>query len=86
VRAVLIETLDDDWAEHLRAAAGHPGVSGNKPSSLFWFTTSRLFNEQVEVREGNRTKLLPTFLLRPEIIFQQIWATPAQQQLFSLFD
>ena len=86
VRAVLIETLDDDWAEQLRTAAEHPGVSGNKPSSLFWFTTSRLFTEQVEVREGNRTKLLPKFLLNPEIIFQRIWAPPAQQQLYSLFD
>jgi hypothetical protein len=86
VRAVLIETLDDDWAEQLRQAAEHPGVSGNKPSPLFWFTTSRLFTEQVELREGNRTKILPKFLLSPEIIFQRIWAQPAQQQLYSLFD
>jgi hypothetical protein len=86
VRAVLIETLDDAWAEQLRQAAEHPGVSGDKPSPLFWFTTSRLFTEQIEVQEGKHTKLIPRFLLNPEIIFQRIWAPPAQQQLFSLFD
>jgi hypothetical protein len=35
VRAVLIETIDDDWADTLRSAAAHPVVSGNKPSPLF---------------------------------------------------
>jgi hypothetical protein len=86
VRAVLIETLDDSWADTLRAAAADPSVSGVKPSPLFWFTTSRLFNEPVEVGEGSRMKKLPKYLLHPEIIFQPIWAAPADQTLFSLFD
>lgn len=29
VRAVLIETVDDNWADDLRSAAAHPTVSGN---------------------------------------------------------
>jgi hypothetical protein len=39
IRAVLVETLDRQWAWHLRESAKHPIVSG-KPSALFWFTPS----------------------------------------------
>jgi hypothetical protein len=82
IRAVLIETLDDKWADNLRSAASEYPVSGNKPSPLFWFTTSRLFNQPQEEREGERS--LPTYLTHPEIILQPIWATPADNQLYSL--
>ncbi|MDQ3818045.1 MAG: replication-relaxation family protein [Acidobacteriota bacterium] len=84
IRAVLIETLDDAWAEHLRQAAADYEVSGPKPSPLFWFTTSRLFTQpQVSgVGEGS----LPTYLTHPEIIFQPIWATPADERAYSLLD
>ena len=36
IRAVLVETLDRQWAWQLRECAKHPIVSG-KPSGLFWF-------------------------------------------------
>jgi hypothetical protein len=39
IRAVLIETLDRQWAMQLRECAQHPVVSG-RPSPLFWFTPS----------------------------------------------
>jgi hypothetical protein len=52
VRAVLTETVDDDWAEALRQAANHVTVSGSKPSPLFWFTTPRLFVQEVPTGEG----------------------------------
>jgi len=79
VRAVLTETLDDEWAEYLRSAADHPVVSGNKPSPLFWFTTSRLFTQADESKK-------PTYLMKPEIIFKSIWATPVDDTLHSLID
>lgn len=84
VRAVLIETLDDAWAETLRNAAGECSVSGNKPSPLFWFTTSRLFTVTNQGRAGERSQ--PAYLSNPEIILQQIWATSAGNQLYSLLD
>src|SRR6185503_9405289 len=43
IRAVLVETLDTQWAEVLRQAASHPVVSGHKASGLFWFTSSEFF-------------------------------------------
>lgn len=79
IRAVLTETIDDEWAERLRAAANHVTVSGSKPSPLFWFTTSRLFTQ---ASDGGR----PTYLARPEIIFKNIWATPVDDTLHSLID
>ena len=79
VRAVLTETVDDEWAEYLRSAADHPVVSGSKPSPLFWFTTSRLFTQADETKK-------PTYLTKPEIIFKSIWATPVDDTLHSLID
>ena len=79
VRAVLTETVDDEWAEYLRSAADHPVVSGSKPSPLFWFTTSRLFTQADETKK-------PTYLTKPEILFKNIWATPVDDTLHSLID
>jgi hypothetical protein len=80
IRAVLIETISSSWAEELRQAANHFAVSGPKPSPLFWFTTSELFTKQVERNEGNRSRQVPLYLTRPEIIFESIWATPADDE------
>jgi hypothetical protein len=77
IRAVLTETVDDDWAEALRQAANHVTVSGSKPSPLFWFTTSRLFTG-----DGSQ----PVYLTRPDIIFAPIWASPVDDTLHSLVD
>lgn len=84
VRAVLIETLDDAWADTLRTAAASFEVSGAKPSPLFWFTTSRLFTQPQSSGVGERPR--PTHLTHPEIIFDRIWATPAGERLHSLLD
>jgi hypothetical protein len=78
LKAVITETVDDEWAEYLRDAARVPIVSG-KPSPLFWFTTSRLFTDLTE--DGK-----PTYLTRPETIFDRIWATPVDDTLHSLID
>jgi hypothetical protein len=86
IRAVLIETTDMYWADELREAAKHFTVSGNKPSPLFWFTTSRLFTEPVETEENGRKRSVPSFILRPEIILKRIWASPVDDTLYSLFD
>ncbi len=85
IRAVLTETVDDEWAERLREAAGDVSVSGAKPSPLFWFTTSRLFTDEID-QEGSQTRKLPTYLQRPDIIFKNIWASPVDDTLHSLLD
>jgi hypothetical protein len=84
VRAVLTETIDDEWAEALRQAANHVTVSGAKPSPLFWFTTSRLFIEEAPVPEKART--LPTYLQHPDILFRKIWVSPVDDAFHSLLD
>jgi hypothetical protein len=82
IRAVLTETIDDAWAERLRQAANHVTVSGPKPSPLFWFTTSRLFTEQVQ----NGKRATEAHLKKPDIIFWKIWASPVDDTLHSLLD
>jgi hypothetical protein len=86
VRAVLTETMDDDWAEHLRQAANHVTVSGSKPSPLFWFTTSRLFTEEAMVQDNGRARALPMHLRHPEIVIRKIWASPVNDTLHSLIE
>lgn len=87
VRAVLVETVDDDWAMHLREVSAHPLVSGTKPSPLFWFTTSRLFEFGPNKDEAEQyAKRKDFFLSHPEIIFHSLWATPVDDSLYSLLD
>lgn len=81
IRAVLIESTDMHWAHQLRESAKHPIVS-NRPSPLFWFTTSDLFTKPVD--QGNRT--VPRYLLEPELIFSRIWATPVEDKFLNLTD
>jgi hypothetical protein len=83
VRAVLTETIDDDWAEGLRQAANHFTVSGSKPSPLFWFTTSRLFVQESPIAGA---RALPTYLRQPDIVFRKIWASPVDDTFHSLID
>lgn len=86
VRAVLTETIDDDWAERLREAAGHVTVSGPKPSPLFWFSTSRLFTQEVVVQDAGRARKVQMHLHRPDIVLKQIWASPVDDTLHSVLD
>lgn len=89
IRAVLVESTDMPWAEHLRQQAAHPMVSGPKPSTLFWLTASEFFTKPVQVQDGKSTRTLPLFLNHPEIVFARIWATPQTQEgdpLSSLLD
>jgi hypothetical protein len=86
IRAVLIETTDMYWADDLREAAKHVTVSGNKPSPLFWFTTSQLFSDTEEVRDGERTRKVPLYLTKPEIVFKKVWASPVEDRLISILD
>lgn len=86
IKAVLVESIDSAWANHLRINARHKIVSGNKPSPLFWFTTSELFERKV----SGKKKEQPLYLDTPEAIFRNIWATPEhgdeinQEQFLSL--
>lgn len=81
IRAVLTETVDTDWAMRLREAAGYPSVSGDKPSPLFWFTTSRYFTQPAKTDPG-----LPVYLADPSMIFRKIWGAPVNTNLNSLID
>jgi hypothetical protein len=76
IKAVLIESIEKSWADTLRRAARHPVVSGQKPSPLFWFTTSEFFTRETEVIEEGRKRERPLFLEQPELVFANIWATP----------
>jgi hypothetical protein len=86
IRAVLTETIDDEWAERLRQAAGHVTVSGSKPSALFWFTASRLFTQEAMVQEGSRERSVAAHLRRPDFVLAKIWASPVDDTLHSLID
>jgi hypothetical protein len=83
VRAVLTETIDDEWAEALRQAANHVTVSGSKPSPLFWFTTSRLFVQESPIAGA---RALPTYLQQADIVFRKIWASPVDDTFHSLIE
>jgi hypothetical protein len=86
IRAVLVETLDTRWAETLRRAARHPIVCGNKPTPLFWFTSSSLFTSKIEVQSGKGARGVPAYLIRPEMVLDKIWASPVEDVLYSLAD
>jgi hypothetical protein len=86
IRAVLIETTDMYWADELREAAKHFTVSGNKPSPLFWFTTSQLFSDTKEVKDGEGTRKIPLYLTKPDIIFKKVWASPVEDKLISILE
>jgi len=75
IRAVLIETLNTNWAEQLRSAARHPAISGPKPSELFWFTSSEFFAKRIEKFVGGQVKRIPYFLEHPDVIFNNLWFT-----------
>lgn len=87
IRAVLVETEDSHWAMQLREAARHPVVSGNRPTPLFWFTTSELFTMEHETQEeGKGVRKGPKFLLQPAVVFEPVWASPVDDQLHSLVE
>lgn len=77
IRAVLTETLDNQWAEHLRRTARDPVVSG-RPSSLFLFTSS-------EVLTGKNGKI-PAFVADPTRVLRRVWASPVDEEPMSLLD
>lgn len=86
VRAVLTETVDDQWAEGLRQAANHVTVSGSKPSPLFWFTTSRLFTEEEVVQVGSQRRSIPAHLRHADMVLRKIWLTPVDDNFHSLIE
>jgi hypothetical protein len=79
IKAVLIESIESGWADTLRRSARHPAVSGQKPSPLFWFTTSDIFERKTEIIEEGKKIQRPLYLEQPELIFEPIWATPLQK-------
>jgi hypothetical protein len=91
IKAVLVESIDDRWANFLRISMRHPVVSGRKPSPLFWFTPSNLiFEKLISAKVKGADKQVPFFLEKPESVFGNIWATPLDSddapELKSLID
>lgn len=85
IKAVLVESIEDSWANNLRIAARHPVVSGSKPSPLFWFTTSdTLFEKPLNVNINSVQKDVPIYLEKPELVLAKIWATPADRDVESV--
>lgn len=76
IKAVLIESINSHWADHLRTSARHPIVSGSKPSPLFYFTTSEIFEQKIPQVIKGIEREIPKFLKEPELILKNIWATP----------
>ncbi len=76
IRAVLIESIKDSWTNELRLHARQPIVAGNKPSPLFWFTTSdAVFEQKTTVKIKGVEKEIPIYWEKPELVFAKIWAT-----------
>lgn len=86
VKAVLVETIDNDSASALRGAAQKPVVSGLEPSPLFWFTSSSFFTKKQQVADSESVRQLPLYLLKPDVIFKKIWLTVVSNTLYSLID
>jgi len=89
VRAVVTETISDESAVKLcNDAATHPMIAP-KPSSLFWFTTSRMFTDgprSAPADAENDPYRVPYYLDNPQIIFHNIWATAVDGNLYKLSD
>jgi len=67
IRAVLIETIDRNWAMQLLQAAADPMITGSHPTGLFWFspsefvTTERVLREDIWIAPtGTRHTLIPS--------------------------
>jgi hypothetical protein len=77
IRAVLVESIKDSWMNILRMSAGHPVVSGSKPSPLFWFTTADvIFERPLKTKIKSVEKEIPLYLEKPELVLAKIWAMP----------
>ena len=74
IRAVLVETTDESRARKLMELAQHPAVIGTgRRSALFWFIISPVFTAATEFSNGQQ---LPTYLTRPEVVLDKLWALP----------
>ena len=76
IRAVLIETSNEERGQKLMDLVGHPLVVGPaRRSALFWFTISPLFTDPGE------SKAPAPYLFTPEMILDSIWALPNRTML-----
>lgn len=91
IREGSLKTLSFPWTpfEHLADPAGllhimarHPVVS-QRPSPLFWFTTSELLFSR-PTTPGDAAK--PLYLDQPELVFKRIWASPTDDRLLNVAD
>jgi len=66
IRAVLVETLDTNWAEELRQAAMEIFSA-----PLFWFSASEIFAIEKPNSDGKRTA--PLILRQPAVVLNKVW-------------
>jgi hypothetical protein len=75
IRAVLVETTVENRARRLMELVHHPLVCGRaKRAGLFWFTISSLLADSAPITTSIRP--LPHYLVKPEVVFDPIWALP----------
>lgn len=71
IRAVLVETTDEACGKKPMELVVHPLVAGpGKRAGLFWFSITPLFTDPAA------DSAIPSYLDRPEAIFEPIWALP----------
>ncbi len=72
---IRIETRDEARGKRLMDLVNHPLVCGpGNRAGLFWFTISPIFAEPAQA--GTSASSLSTYLERPGIVFNRIWALP----------
>ncbi len=95
IRAVLIETVSNSWADTLYYGAQSQIVSGAAPTPLFWFTSSEIYAHLVTSartrKDGTAYKQarpVPYYLEHPEsLMFEKWFSSPAlDRKLLSLFE
>jgi hypothetical protein len=75
IRAVLIETTDEQRARKLMELAQSSTVIGaGKRTALFWFIISPLLAATTPGVSSGRQ--LAGYLLRPEVVMDRLWALP----------
>lgn len=74
VRAVLVETTNEQRARKLMELVSSPAVIGySQRSALFWFSVSPLFTRTASAANGAS---VPEYLLNPGLVLARIWALP----------
>lgn len=85
IRAVLIETVSFQWAEHIYNEAHSKSVSPNQ-SKLFWFTSLENLTKPEKTTKGKAQSKTYPYLENPKKFFARFWVALGHDELYSLLD